>query len=87
MAVDPPNKKRTGPRPSRVGDLSVPRSLSAAQAPVLGRPGLTGVGVTVGVGAGGVLTLGVGVTDGGAGGVGVGVTDGVGVGVGAAHTG
>ena len=54
------------------------------QAPVLGRPGftgvgsgLTGVGVTVTVGAGETLTLGAGVTDEG--------TDGVGVG--APHTG
>ena len=65
---------RAGPRFRGIGAQPM---VVRSQAPVLGRPGLTGVGVTVTVGAGETLTLGAGVTDEG--------TDGVGVG--APHTG
>ena len=54
--------RELGPDPVGIGVQSV---VLRGQAPVLGRPGLTGLGVTVVVGAG------VGVTDGGTVGVGV----------------
>ena len=57
--------RELGPDPVGIGAQSV---VLRGQAPVLGRPGLTGFGVTVVVGAG------VGVTDGGTVGVGVGVS-------------
>lgn len=53
------------PIPCGIGAQSV---VLRGQAPVLGRPGLTGFGVTV------VVGVGVGVTDGETGGVGVGVS-------------